>query len=296
MTLVKSNLCPKCGGLLDIDLDKQIYVCPFCGVSFDYEYFREDNVKDVASKAIRRNEYGSAKDAYDFMLAKDPHDFEALRGLFICSNKWKTMGTMNNDAAVHVSADDPALKNAIENCLPEHRPYFEKVREALTELNHYRDLEKEAEDISRRRSTEQSALGNIKHEYYHNSRQFTALCHEIWEMEDSKARESIISLVFILPILVLGTLIWNKAWAILIFLAVLAGLIIGIYHLIKAITARSLRSQMVPYEKKIKELTEQHEAKSEEAVQSHNRYKALVQEFMDMDPLPQKSDKNHSEK
>ena len=92
MTIVKSNLCPTCGGLLDIDLDKQMYVCSFCGVSFDYEYFREDNVKEVASKAIKRSEYGSAKDAYDFMLAKDPHDFEALRGLFICSNKWKTMG------------------------------------------------------------------------------------------------------------------------------------------------------------------------------------------------------------
>lgn len=295
MTLVKSNLCPTCGGLLDIDLDKQIYVCPFCGVSFDYEYFREDNVKDVASKAIRRNEYGSAKDAYDFMLAKDPHDFEALRGLFICSNKWKTMGTMNNDAAVHVSADDPALKNAIDNCLPEHRPYFEKVREALIELKHYRDLVSEAEDISRNKSTEQSALGKLNSEYYHNSRQFTELCHEIWEMEDSKARESIISLVFILPILVLGTLIWNKAWAFLIFLAALIALIIGIYHLIKFINAKSLRSSMVPYEKKIKELTEQHEAKSEEARQSRNRYKELVKEFMDMDPCPKKADKDPSD-
>ena len=114
-------------------------------------------------------------------------------------------------------------------------------------------------------------------------------------MEDSKARESIISLTVIVPLLVLGTLIWNKAWAFLIFLAALIALIIGIYHLIKFINAKSLRSSMVPYEKKIKELTEQHEAKSEEARQSRNRYKELVKEFMDMDPLPHKADKDPSD-
>ena len=105
MTIVKSNLCPTCGGPLDIDLDKQMYVCPFCGVTFDYDYFREDNVKEVASKAVSRSEYGSAKDAYDFMLAKDPHDFEALRGLFLCETKWKGMDQMRTGSEVHVSAD-----------------------------------------------------------------------------------------------------------------------------------------------------------------------------------------------
>lgn len=295
MALVKSNLCPTCGGLLDIDLDKQIYVCPFCGVTFDYEYFREDNVKDVASKSIKRSEFGSAKDAYDFMLTKDPHDFEALRGLFICKNKWKNMSIMRRDDDVHISPDEPTLQNAIDNCLPEHRPYFEKVREALTELKRYRDLINEAEDIYKSRSVEQSALGEIKSEYYHNSRQFTDFCQEVWDT-DEKARESIISLAIVLPVGVIGLIIWNRAWPILILIAVLTALVIGIYHLIKALTAKYLRKSMVPYEQKIKELTEQHEAKTAEADQSRLRYKELVQEFMDMDPLSQKADKEPSAK
>lgn len=294
MTLVKSNLCPTCGGLLDIDLDKQMYVCSFCGVSFDYEYFREDNVKDVASKAIMRNEYGSAKDAYDFVLAKDPHDFEALRGLFICSNKLKTMGTMNNDAAVHVSADDPALKNAIENCLPEHRPYFETVREALSELQHFRDLTGEAEDIDKKKSVERSGLGNLKSEYSHNAHRMKDTWHEILDLEP-KERESVISLVIILPILIVAAIIINRSWQILIFLAVLTALTIVIYHIMKAVIAHSLRKSMVPFEKKIRELTEQHEAKCAEAEQSHNRYKMLVKEFMEMDPVPHKADKKLSD-
>ena len=289
MTLVKSNLCPTCGGLLDIDLDKQMYVCSYCGVSFDYEYFREDNVKEVASKAVKRSEYGSAKDAYDFMLSKDPHDFEALRGLFICKNKWQSMSIMKRDTEVHVSADEPTLQNAIENSRPEDRPYFEKVRDALSELANFRNLTSEAKDLSKRKESERTALGLIKEEYYYNQHQFTELCNEVVEM-DAKSREAVITLAIVVPVALVGMLIWHKSWAILIFFVILTTLIIGIYHLWKAINASRLRKSMVPYEKKIQELTEQYEAKSDEAVQSHNRYKTLVQEFMDMDPVARKED------
>ena len=71
MTIVKSNLCKQCGGLLDIDIERQVYICPFCGVTFDYEYFREDNVKEIARKSVVRREFGAAKDAFDFMLKKN---------------------------------------------------------------------------------------------------------------------------------------------------------------------------------------------------------------------------------
>ena len=288
MTLVKSNLCPTCGGLLDIDLDKQMYVCTFCGVSFDYEYFREDNVKDVASKAIRRNEFGAAKDAYDFILAKDPHDFEALRGLFICKNRWQSMSMMNRDNEVHVSADEPTLKNAIDNCLPENRPYFEKVREALSELQHHRDLLKEDEDIVKKKSVEQSALSNLRSEYNHNSHRFRDTWDDVMDLEP-KEREAVISFTLMLPILIVAIVIINKAWPILIFFAVLAALSIGIYHLIKLLVGKNLLKKMAPYEKKIGELDAQHVAKKAEAAQSYTRYKDLVKEFMAMDPVAPKA-------
>ena len=44
---------------------------------------------------------------------------------------------------------------------------------------------------------------------------------------------------------------------------------------------------MVPYKNKIKELNEQYEAKDDEVKKSHFRYKTLVKDFMDMDPVPQ---------
>jgi len=287
MTVLKSNLCPTCGGLLDIDLDKQMYICPFCGVSFDYEYFREDNVKEVASKAVRRNEYGSAKDAYDFMLSKDPHDFEALRGLFLCKNEWTDMTRMYNDSEVDVYADEPTLLNAIEKCRPEHKPYFEKVREALNELRHYRDLKSEAKKIKEKKETTEKKLYEIQKEHYSTTHFFTELCDEIRQM-DLKTIEAILSIVFLVPLLLIGYAIWNREWVGLITFAVIAVLLVAGYHLIKLIAGRYLVKSMVPYKKEISELTEQYNAKKTEAVQSNNRYKALVQEFMDMDPVPSK--------
>ena len=61
-----------CGGHLEIDVDRQVYFYPYCGVTFDYDYFRKDNALDLARKALKRNEFGAAKDAFDYMLTKAP--------------------------------------------------------------------------------------------------------------------------------------------------------------------------------------------------------------------------------
>lgn len=288
MTILKSNLCPTCGGLLSIDLDRQMYVCPFCGVSFDYEYFREDNVKEVASKAIGRSEFGSAKDAYDFMLAKDPHDFEALRGLFLCANKWKTMHPMLKDSDVHVSVDEPTLLNAIDNSLPEHKDYFEKVREALKELYHYRDLRKEAKGIDQEKDTATKAFDHLQQEYRINSREFSNMLDEIWELEP-KEREAFVSVAGIIILLLIVVAVQSRAWAFFIVMAVFILLAIIGYNIKKAVVAKRLRASMIPAKAKIEELSDKYKAKCTEAEQSHWRYKTLVEEFMDMDPKPLKA-------
>ena len=85
---------------------------------------------------------------------------------------------------------------------------------------------------------------------------------------EPKEREAIISFTLMLPILIVAVVIINKAWPILIFFAVLAVLAIGIYQLIKLLVGKNLLKRMAPYEKKIEELSGQHEAKKAEAVQS----------------------------
>lgn len=289
MAVLKSNLCPTCGGLLNIDLEKQMYVCTFCGVSFDYEYFREDNVKEVASTALQREEYGSAKDAYDFMLAKDPHDFEALRGLFLCKSEWTGMDRMLKDEDVQVSADDPALQDAIDKCLPENRPYFEKVREALSELRHYRDLLDEAKGIDDKKDTTIKKLSELEREHYQTTHMFTEFCDWLKEGEPD-AFVTFLAVAIVLPLGFIIYCLLSQEQGKLIAFAVIAAVVIIGYHLIKFIGGKVLTSDMVPFQKELAELNDQYDAKKTEAKQSIARYKALVQEFMDMDPLkPQES-------
>ena len=290
MAVLKSNLCPTCGGLLNIDLDKQVYVCPFCGVTFDYEYFREDNVKEVASKAISRSEFGSAKDAYDFMLKKDPHDFEALRGLFLCRNKWKTMHPMLDDNNVNVEADEPTLLNAVENCLPEHKGYFEKVRESLKELGHYRELFKESEDLDLKKDSAITALDQLKHEFYENSLSFGTKLSNFWgdfwdmEGEDREALGAVGGMIFVV---LAGVVIWAISWwFLLVTVLIVIGGIVG-YLINKKVTAKRLRVSIDQADKKVQELTELYNAKKTETKQSHTKYETLVKEFMDTDPVPQ---------
>lgn len=284
MAVLKSNLCPTCGGLLDIDIEKQMYVCAFCGVSFDYEYFREDNVKEVAYKALLRNEYGSAKDAYDFVLAKDPHDFDALRGLFLCKVKWTDMKQMFNDSEVKVTANEPALNDAIEKCLPEHKPYFEKIREALNELRHYRDLKTEAKVINEKRDKTKKVLNVYQDDLYTSTHLFTEFCDGIKEM-GIKAIEAAITIAVVVPLALIGSAIWKQEWGLLIAFAVIAAVLICGYHLIKFIAAKCIARSMAPHQKKLDDLTGQYEAKNAEAAQSKQRYRKLVQELIDMDPV-----------
>ena len=77
---VNAHICPTCGGNLSVDIERQVYVCPYCGVTFDYDYFREESVLGIAARALKNNEFDSADRAYDFMLDKEPDNFEALRG------------------------------------------------------------------------------------------------------------------------------------------------------------------------------------------------------------------------
>ena len=91
MTVIKGHICPSCAGALSIDLDKQMYVCTYCGITFDYEYFREDNVLQIGSQALKNSEFNSASKAYDYALEKNPHNFEAIKGSLCSDMKWRNI-------------------------------------------------------------------------------------------------------------------------------------------------------------------------------------------------------------
>lgn len=74
------TVCKTCGGHLVLDEAKRVCVCQSCGNSFDYEYFFGKDLLGDAGKTLSRKEFVSAYDMFNFYLAKDPNNKEAVIG------------------------------------------------------------------------------------------------------------------------------------------------------------------------------------------------------------------------
>ena len=162
MTVIKGHICPSCAGALSIDIDKQMYICPFCGVTFDYEYFNEDNVLDLGSEALINQEFNSASKAYSYALEKDPHDFEALKGTLCTQFKWRSFGQIKDikkpNALTPVQRDISALKDAaaekdkfffdgVNECIGMADEHAEIIEQLETNENDIRKCDRTAEEL-----------------------------------------------------------------------------------------------------------------------------------------------------
>ena len=289
MAIVKSNICNMCGGLLDIDIDRQVYICPFCGVTFDYEYFRKDNVLEIAKKSLNRREFGAAKDAFEYMLQKDPHNFEALRGLILCKCKWATMIPILHESEVFIQPDEPELVKAIDKCTPEYRDYFEQIRQALKVVQSYRKGRNELANISVELKNWHKKLRELETAQYINSAKFSTAVSDFFDsvQEDDGRNASAALLYFGIVILVIlgyATFVSHQYWAPIVFVGIIL-LVILIYNITKAMTDKAIEAAKVPVVEKIKELNQAIKAKTDETADYLKTYKQVTAKIVNTYPM-----------
>ena len=80
MAKLRPYSCPKCGSFLEVDRDQDYYDCPFCGSHFDAVTFHGKDLLEQAGEYMRRNEFQHAREKYEFLLSKNPENFEYLYG------------------------------------------------------------------------------------------------------------------------------------------------------------------------------------------------------------------------
>ena len=125
MSKIKKEQCPSCGGSLIDDSEKQMYRCTSCGSSYDYDYFREEQLHEMGETYLSRGECSAAIDAYKLILEKKPHDFLALRGLMLAAAFLKDMdGLSRIGEARHFSYDSKLADEVIEGASEEDKEYF----------------------------------------------------------------------------------------------------------------------------------------------------------------------------
>lgn len=126
--VIKKHQCPSCGGNLIVNSEMQMYSCSFCGSTYDYEYFREEEMYDLAGRYLSRGEYQAAADAYRFILDKDPHDFTARRGLMLSAGRIKNMDELlTEETKSNFSYDKEIVEEATEGASEDHKKYFEDL-------------------------------------------------------------------------------------------------------------------------------------------------------------------------
>ncbi len=142
MNDVNAHICPTCGGQLSVNIERQMYECPFCGGSFDYDYFREESVLDIAAQALKNNEFNSADRAYDFMLEKEPDNFEALRGKALIAMKISKTDDMRSPdfySKINHESVCKEIDRGIESSKPQDREYFTVMKDIVDAGHEYID-------------------------------------------------------------------------------------------------------------------------------------------------------------
>ena len=164
---IKMHVCPTCGGNLNVNIERQMYECPFCGVSFDYDYFREESVLGIAAQALKNNEFTSADKAYDFMLEKEPDNFEALRGKALISmNIPKIDDIRSLDLFPKLNYEDTykEIDRAIGSSKPQDHEYFTVMKDIVDAGHEYIDEQAQLENQRTERNKSLKSLNEIVRE------------------------------------------------------------------------------------------------------------------------------------
>ena len=185
MTLVKVHACSKCGGTLTVNDELQRYECPFCGISYEYEYFQKKVILEMAESSLHAGDFPFAEKRYLFALKKQPHDPRLLQGRILSHARLdRVEKTLSIPDLIEVDYPnvERAMKGAEESAFAEDKEYFgtlhdafraaeelEGIKKTRSELESRIKADKDTIEISESNGLLQSILstiGNILHSLF----------------------------------------------------------------------------------------------------------------------------------
>ena len=152
MTLVKSHVCASCGGQLKVHEDRQLYECSFCGATYNYEFFQLRDLQELADRSLKAMEFPSALKKFKFILTKDPHNFEGLRGQVLCAAKVRSFDSFANLTTSYKGDLESVEKEIVfakENALEEDKKFFERFSEMVKLADEYKEITAKVKEYER---------------------------------------------------------------------------------------------------------------------------------------------------
>ena len=170
MSRIKKHQCPSCGGDLTADNDKQMYRRTLRGSTYDYDYFREEQLHETDGTHLSRKEFGTVVDAYRSLLKTNPHDFSSLRGLMLASAFLKDIDDLvHAGEAKHFSYNSSIVNEVIECASEEDKEYFKKFARLYAGKKRQIDCDREIESLHRDRERIKAAMRlteDTRRDYY----------------------------------------------------------------------------------------------------------------------------------
>jgi len=156
------HLCESCGSPLAVDIDRQIYICSFCGVTYDYAYFKEDDVLGKAETFLERGETNAAMDAYKFYLTKNPHDGDILKKVMLLTYGLSDIDELKSRETLENFTGDPKETDWVLEQAPEdRRDELKDIHDLLVEAGNYHALELEVTEADNKVKAQEKAIDNI---------------------------------------------------------------------------------------------------------------------------------------
>ena len=142
MSLIRSHDCPKCGAALLYDDEKQVYICPYCDKSYQFDYFNEDKLLSFAFERIHEKDFGTAREALEFLSKKSSPGFPALCGLWLARSEISSVDSLSIDSH-HLTQRGDDLKPYLEQTKGSEKAYFQHIKEADALYEEYQDTRKQ---------------------------------------------------------------------------------------------------------------------------------------------------------
>ena len=180
VSMISSMSCTSCGGELIVNLNRQVYECPFCGLTFDFDIIRDETALSEVKDAIQKKQYLKADSIYEYILTVDSSNYEALRGRILCAAKCEDLQSiMATPEDCLQKAFIPAIKARIEEALASckecDRPYFEEFNNAVPEFEAFASSSSPSNVHRRKKSSLVRKQNQLEKEYENAKKEYDYL-------------------------------------------------------------------------------------------------------------------------
>ena len=297
MAQFKSYTCSKCGGALVVDDDQKIFECPFCGASFGIDDFHHDEILAQAQTSLRLLELSSAEKNFELILERDPHNFDALRGLVYCAGKISTTPHLQKIERLENSDLDKVIQvvtRAENDARPEDKLFFTKFHEMADLAKAHRDVAAEVEKLDQAHRRETNRLMDIDEQKQSESHPLKNAVDDLAQAIDSRpafdetgeapGESAAIVIIGILLLIPAGLAFYYMKWiGLLIYVAVIA-LILGV----RAYFLHIYDKQKEPYRQEISKLQAEVRDVKTRAMELEKKYDEALSELEKIERSRQK--------